>query len=260
LLAIAMTTLTLMAKISIGRQLRQIDKFLEHAFEGVKVETKILGVLAGRWAQLSLTGEDEGVATSYIMKEIGICPTTVENLSEASVLKGYITNLAKSKVELSVDIGVFKPEIVHATVPLRCLQSQLVDGRKVALKKIAELFGFCDGIPIYVKVTQLNGGETPLEAKLAENQKSVYANWRESLLDRLLVLGPAVQEVNRALDRAQLHRDVIYVETLGLFEHALTCKLGTDAAGLIPKIGRSLKTAKFAVFNSKRLEQFLNLS
>ena len=142
-----MTTLTLMAKISSGRQLRQIDKFLERVFEGLEVETKILGVVAGRWVQLTLTGEDEGVATSYVMKEIGVCPTTVENLAEASVLKGYITNLAKSKVELSVDMGVFKPEIVHATVPLRRLQSQLVDGRKVALKKIAELLGFCDDMP-----------------------------------------------------------------------------------------------------------------
>jgi hypothetical protein len=168
--------------------------------------------------------------------------------------------LAKSKVELSVDIGVFKPEIVHATVPLRCLQSQLVEGRKVALKKIAELFGFCDNLPINVKVTQLNGEEIQVEAELSENQRSVYDNWRESLLDRLLVLGPTLQEVQRTLDHAKLHRDVINVETLGLFEQALTCKLGTDAAGLIPKIGRSLRNAKFAVFNPKRLQQFLNLS
>ena len=252
-----MTTLTLMAKISSGRQLRQIDKFLERAFEGLEVKTKILGVVAGRWVQLTLTGEDEGVATSYVMKEIGVCPTTVENLAEASVLKGYITNLAKSKVELSVDIGVFKPEIVHATVPLRCLQSQLVEERKVALKKIAELFGFCEDLPINIKVTRLNGEEIQVEAELSENQRSVYDNWRESLLDRLLVLGPTLQEVQRTLDRAKLHRDVIDVETLGLFEHALTCKLGTDATGLIPKIGRNLRNAKFAVFNPKRLWKFL---
>ena len=255
-----MTTLTLLAKIKGGRQLRQLEKSLTLAFEGLEVEAKILGVVAGRWAQLALSGEDEGVATSYVMKEIGVCPTTVENLAEASVLKGYITNLAKSKLELSVDIGVFKPGIVHATVPLRCLQSQLVEGRKVALKKIAELYGFCEDMPINIKVTQLNGEEIQVEAELSDKQKSVYDNWRESLLDRLLVLGPTLQEVQRTLDHAKLHRDVIDVETLGLFEHALTCKLGTDAAGLIPKIGRSLRTAKFAVFNPKRLQQFLSLS
>lgn len=252
-----MTTLTLLAKISSGRQLRQLEKTLTLAFEGLEVEAKILGVVAGRWAQLALTGEDEGVATSYVMKEIGVCPTSLEGLTEFSVLKGYVTNLAKSKVELSVDIGVFKPEIVHATVPLRCLQSQLVEERKVALKKIAELFGFCEDLPINIKVTRLNGEEIQVEAELSENQRSVYDNWRESLLDRLLVLGPTLQEVQRTLDHAKLHRDVIDVETLGLFEHALTCKLGTDATGLIPKIGRNLRNAKFAVFNPKRLWKFL---
>jgi hypothetical protein len=44
-----------------------------------------------------------------------------------------------------------------------------------------------------------------------------------------------------------------------LLEHALTCKLGTDAAGLIPKIGRNLKNAKFAVFNPKSLRAFLKV-
>jgi hypothetical protein len=255
-----MTTLTLLAKINSGRQLKQIDKTLELAFEGLELEAKILGLVAGRWAQLSLTGEDEGVATSYVMKEIGVCPTSLENLTESSALKGYITNLAKSKMELSVDICVFKPEIVHATVPLSCLQSQLVDGRKVALKKIAELFGFCEDIPINIKITRLIGEKIQVEAELSDKQQSVYDNWRKSLLDRLLVLGPTLHEVKRTLDHAKLHRDVIDVEILGLFEHALTCKLGTDAAGLIPKIGRSLKSAKFAVFNPKRLTQFLSLS
>ena len=43
------------------------------------------------------------------------------------------------------------------------------------------------------------------------------------------------------------------MESLGLFEYALTCKLGTDAAGLIPRIGKILKTAKLTVFNPKRI-------
>lgn len=253
-----MTTLTLLVKINSGRQLKQIDKFLERTFEGLEVEAKILGLMAGRWVQLALKGEDEGIATSYVIKELGVCPTSLESLTAPSVLKGYITKLAKSKMELSVDIGVFKHEIVYATVPLKCLQSQLVDGRKIALKKIAELFSLCDDLPININVTQLNKEEIQVEAELSENQRSVYDDWRESLLDRLLVLGPTFQEIKRTLDHAKLHRDVIDVETFGLFQHALTCKLGTDATGLIPKIGRSLKTAKFIVFNPKRLHKFLN--
>ena len=74
-----------------------------------------------------------------------------------------------------------------------------------------------------------------------------------------MVLGSPLHEINMTLEHARLDRDVIDVETLGLLEHALTCKLGTDAAGLIPKIGRALKNAKFAVFNPKRLRQFLEV-
>jgi hypothetical protein len=42
-----------------------------------------------------------------------------------------------------------------------------------------------------------------------------------------------------------------------MFEHALTCKLGTDATGLIPKIGRYMRNAAFIVFNPKKIISFL---
>jgi hypothetical protein len=142
---------------------------------------------------------------------------------------------------------------------LRRLQGQLVDGRKIALKKIEELFGLCEGLPVSVKVVELNKEESRIDAELSSKQIRKYGVWRESLLDRLLVLGASLSEVEAAIERVKLKRDVIDVETLGLLEHALTCKLGTDAAGLIPKIGRTLKNARFSVFNQKTVMNFLNL-
>jgi hypothetical protein len=38
-----------------------------------------------------------------------------------------------------------------------------------------------------------------------------------------------------------------------MFEHAVVCKLGTDAAGLIPKLGRILGRAVLSVFNPRRI-------
>jgi len=254
-----MTTLVLLTKLNNNSQLGQIERTLKLAFEDLDVETKSLSTPADRWPQLTLAGEDEGIATSYVSKEIGICPVSLENISKFSVLKGYITNLAEGKEELSIDIGVLKPEIVHATIPLRHLQAQLVDGRKIALRKIAELFGLCEDLPVRVKVSSLNEDESRIDAELSTEQIEKYQVWRESLLDRLLVLGPSLDEIKMTLEHAKLDRDVIGVETLGMFEHVLTCKLGTDAAGLIPKIGRNLKNAKFAVFNPKRLREFLKV-
>ena len=158
-----------------------------------------------------------------------------------------------------MDVGVFEPKVVHAIIPLRRLQAQLMGGRKIGLGKIAELFGFCKGLPVSVKVTRLSEEESFIEAELSALQVEKYEGWRESLLDRLIVLGSSLYEVKITLDYARLNRDIISVEPLGMFEHALACKLGTDAAGLIPKIGRALKDAKFTVFNPKRLREFLRV-
>jgi hypothetical protein len=253
-----MTTLTLLAKINNDNQLKQIDKALKLAFEGLEVDTKILGAVADRWVQIALTGEDEGIATNYVIKEIGLCPSNFGNVKKFSMLNGYISNVEKNGEELWIDVGVFQPKIAHATIPLCHLQAQLVDGRKIALGKIGELFGLCEDLPVSVKVIRLNEEESHIDAELSSRQNRKYAVWRESLLDRLLVMGPSLHEIKATMEHAKLERDVIDVEPLGIFEHALTCKLGTDAAGLIPKLGRKLKTAKFAVFNPKRLRKILN--
>ena len=78
------------------------------------------------------------------------------------------------------------------------------------------------------------------------------------MLDRLIVLGSPIQEVKRTLRFTGLDRDIIGIEPLGMFEHALTCKLGTDAAGLISQVGRNLRNARFAVFNPRRIREFLS--
>jgi len=252
-----MTTLTLLTKISDNSQLNQVRKAVETLLSGLEVEINILGSVADGWVQIAFSGEDEGIAANYVIQEVGLCPGSFENVEEFSTLKGYIQKIGKN--ELIVDVGIFQPEIVYATVPLRHLQDELVDGRKIATSKIAELFAFCEGVPVNVKVNGLKGKKRLINVKLSSEQIRKYMVWRESLLDRLLVLGPSLLEVEATIEQGRIDRDVINVEPLGLFEHSLTCKLGTDAAGLIPKIGRKLKNARFAVFNPKTLRDLLSV-
>jgi hypothetical protein len=252
-----MTTLTLLTKIDNDTQLKQLDKALKLPLNGLEVEVKILGTVSNGWVQISLSGEDEGVATNYVIKEVGLCPSNFGNVKKFSTLKGYIKNIGKNRGELSVDVGVFQPKTVYATIALRHLQDQLVDGREIALRKIAELFGFCEGLPVSVTVSGLDEEKSLIDGELSSGQIGKYAVWGESLLDRLLVIGPSLHEIKAAIERAKLDRDVIDVEPLGMFEHALTCKLGTDAVGLIPKFGRMLKNARFSVFNAKTVMKFL---
>ena len=162
---------------------------------------------------------------------------------------------------MRVDVGIFEPKIIQATIPVAYLQAQLADGRKVDLKKISEAYGFQVNLPLSVKAICLNGEEDKLlEAELSTAQIEKIRLWQQSLLDRLIVLGASLSEIETVLERTRLNRDIIGTEALGLFEHALTCKLGTDAAGLIPKIGRYMRNARFVVFNPKKVSGFIGES
>ena len=249
-----MTTLTLLTKIYNTHQLKQINSTLEDLLGGLSVEATVTGTVAGRWVQLDVSGEDEGVATKLLEKEAGFCPTNLENVKKFSALKGYVTNLEKSTENLQMDIGVFEPKTVHAVVPLNHLQAHLMEGKKTSLKKLSELWGICENLPLEIKVLEVDPEQNLVEAELQATQIRKLVLWKESLLDRLLVMGAPLYEVNSAVEQEELTRDVIDVESLGMFEHALVCKLGTDAAGLIGRIGRRLRKAKFTVFNPKNLQ------
>jgi hypothetical protein len=248
-----MIKLTLLVKTHSGHQSKQIEKALNAPLGELNVEAKILDTIAEGWVQVGFEGEDENIAATYATNEFGVCPASIDSLKQMTVLKGYITDFEETSESLSVDVGVFQPKIVHATIPLHHLQTQLVESRKIPLKKIAEIYGFCEDLPLEVKVTSFGENESGIEALLSDDQVKRFQTWQASLLDRLVILGLSLQDIKNILKNERLERDIIDIEAMGLLEHALTCKLGTDAAGLIPRIGRKVRRAKFAVFNPKKL-------
>ncbi len=247
-----MTDLTLLAKIYNSHQMKQMDKILEDLIGDLSIKAKIKGTAAGKWVQLELSGEDEAVAGKLLEREIGFCPVDLAKVKKFAEVKGYVANLDKSTEELCVDIGVFEPKTVHAAIPLNHLQARLADAKKASLKQISEAWGICENLPVEVKILEVNAEENRIKAEPAKQTRK-FGLWRDSLLDRLLVIGASLAEVNSAVEQEGLGRDVIDVEALGVFEHALVCKLGTDAAGLIGRLGRRLRKARFTVFNPKKV-------
>jgi hypothetical protein len=59
---------------------------------------------------------------------------------------------------------------------------------------------------------------------------------------------------------SELDRDIVDVEPLGMFESAVVCKLGTDAVGLVPKIGRVLRNSALSVFSPRKIVELLGES
>lgn len=255
-----MPTVTLLAKVYNNSQLTFVDEFLRLTLKGLDVEAKVVGVTSHRWVQVTVSGEDEKVALHYLADEIGLCPVSLEEIKKFSAVRGRIIGMDKNGSKLCVDIGVYLPKTFDVSIPLHDLQAQLLDGRKVALKEIFGLYGFCDGLPLRIKVSYIDVEHKRIETMFSEEQLILFGEWIKSLLDRLIILGASLEEIESALKMAKCNRDVINIEPLGLFEYAVVCKLGTDAKGLIPKIGRNLRNAVFAVFNPKRVLEFLDYS
>ena len=247
-----MTILTLLVKASNPRQVTLVDDLLKAEFENLDVEVKVSVNTSNKWLQVSLSGEDEVIAINYIKKEIGTCPVTIKDIKKFSNLKGYISKIDFDNQMLNVDVGVFEPKIVRAVIPLSYLQAQFADGQNVSLKKIAEICGFQVNLPLSTKIIALpNENDDKMPAELSTEQLEKILSWQHSLLDRLIVLNAPISQIEAVLERTRLSRDVIGIERLGLFEHALICKFGTDAAGLIPRIGGYLRHSAFVVFNPR---------
>ncbi len=252
-----MTHRTLLVKARNAGQLRQIERHLKLNLEGLAVDMKTEVVGADGWVRLSLSGEDENIAMNLLRREVGFCPERLDSVARFSTVRGFVVNPAMTPDTLQVDIGVFQPETVYPRIPLRHLQAVLADGRKLALRKIAELFGFCEGLPLSVKITDVKTEEQRIDAELAADQIERFAYWRDSLLDRLVVLGATLDEAKRMTSRTGLNRDIVIIESLSALNQALTCKLGTDATGLVSEVGRNFRNARIVVFNPRGIRDFL---
>jgi len=238
--------------------IRTFEKMLSLLCKDLKASVRVRGAVNQCWVQVEVAGEDEVAALKLLDHEIGLAPISVKNVSRSSVLSGKVVNSTKSRTGLHVDIGVFEPENYCAVVSLWRLQAQLSDGMNLEFQRLAELFCLCDYMPVEVKILEgLNHERGFWEAELSEAQLSSFSGWLDSNLDRLIVLGASRSEVEGAVERARHLRDVIRIETLGPFEHMIACKLGTEAVGLIPRLGPYLRIANLVPFSARRIKQLV---
>lgn len=253
-----MPSVTLLTKVQSDHHRKLVDNFLRSALRGLKIKLRTAGKTPHGWVQLTISGDDEKIALQYLKDNIGFCPVDLEHVWRSSTAKGQVEALRKNKTGLNVDIGVTSPRVTGVMIPLHSLQAQLADGRKIALEKIVELFGLCENSSLTIEIASIDRERSYVEGIISEKQLARYKEWMKSLLDRLIVSGASLDEVMFALEATGSNRDAAKIESLGLLEHAIACKLGTDAVGLIPKMGRRLRDAHFSVFSPRKIMSFFN--
>jgi len=251
-----MAVVTLLEKVYGRRSVKEFQQTFADMCKGLNVKLRVLNCAPRGWIRLELKGEDEKVALNFLGEEVGLAPVSIRNIRIGDIIRGRIVS-SKSKLELKLDLGVYEPEMVDAILPLKHLQAQLADGKKFALKTLIELYGLYPNFPLEVKVQKLDIESELITVELSERQISLFDRWIRQALERLIVLGATKEEIEYAIKILRLSRDIYAIESLGLLEHAIICKLGTEAKGIIPKIGSKLQNAFLTRFMPMRIQQII---
>jgi len=249
-----MPTVTVLEKLYGSGSPETFERLYSSLVSGLNVQLSFAGTTDRGWIQLEVSGEDETAALSLLDREIGLAPVSLDKLKRFSVMRGKVVFSSKSEKELYVDLGVFSPKTCDAVVSEKRLCAQLADGKEVPLQELVELFCLYDNMPLEVKIVQgVEEGNKNVEAGLSEAQFSLFSRWVRCRFDRLIILGSLFYDVERAVKFSRHSRDIIKVESLGVLEQVVLCKLGTDAVGLIPKLGRYLKSSVLVPFSPKKI-------
>lgn len=254
-----MPTITLLEKLYADISRKTAESRIQASCEGLKATIKVAEITKQGWIRLDVSGEDEVAALSLLEQEFGTAPVYAKSVREGNVYSGKIVLSGRSSMEICVDVGAFLPEPMDATVSLQHLQAQLVDGKKLPLQRITRLFCFLDNFPIRILIKRIDDERKRFVAELSEEQISFISNWTDSNLERLCIFGVFSETVENAVKITGHLRDIVEIENLGMFEHVVVCKLGTDAVGLIPKLGRLMPIAVFGVFSPKEISRFVKV-
>jgi len=221
--------------------------------KGLTVQVHFAGTTEQGWILVEVSGKDQTIVLSLLNREFGLAPYSLEELKRFSLLRGRGAFSCKSENELCVDVPI-GTESLKVVISEKSLRSQLADGKKVPFKRLVELFCLVENLPFEVRITEaIENLSENVKAVLSERQISLFHNWIQYRFDRLIVLGSLVSDVEKTIKSCRLSRDVIRTESLGVLEHVVLCKLGTDAIGLIPKLGRYLKSAVLVPFSPQKI-------
>jgi hypothetical protein len=249
-----MPTVTVLEKLYGSGSPETFERLFSGLVSGLEVRLRFAGATDRGWIQLDVSGEDETAALSLIDREVGLAPASLAELQKFSVLRGKVVFSGRSEEEVYVDLGFSSEKPCDAVVSEKQLRGQLADGKEVPLRRLVELFCLYDNLPIEVKIAEDVEGESgTVEALLSDAQLYLFRSWVRSRFDRLIILGSLYSDVERAVKLSRHSRDIIRTESLGVLGQVVLCKLGTDAVGLIPKLGRYLKSAVLVPFSPKRI-------
>jgi hypothetical protein len=233
-------TATLAEKIP-PQILRQGSQFIARALNekanGLEMESDF--GQQGQWLQVRARGEDADAFLNLLKQEYGEASVARSSLEKWDVVRGFVAGAGRIGYGVYVDIGVQDPRPKDALYPLHRMRAQLADGEPRSAREILDANALVDFVPLKMIVMELEGENITVE--LDDGARDNLVSWRKYPFDRVIVVGADKAYVENAVRSSGLESDVVKVESLSLFVQSILCKIGTEAPGVIAKIGNRLR-------------------
>jgi len=214
-----------------------IGKILAARAKGLKMVSDFS--IEGQWLQIRAKGEDADAFLNLLRQEQGEAPVSRAKLEKWDIVRGFVTGAGRIGYGVYVDVGIQDPAPKDALYPLHRMRAQLADGEAKSAREILDNNALVDYVPLTMTVTEFQGENISVE--MEDEARDRIVSWRKYPFDRVIVIGADRTQAENAVRASGLQSDIVEVESLSLFVQSLVCKIGTDAPGVISKIGGRLR-------------------
>lgn len=228
---------------------------LENALLGVKGDltgsVKFEGFSRKGWTRIDIQGDDAEILLELVTRDLGLAQTDLARIDPQGTYEGIIHGEVKGNLE--VDIGIETPKLVNVRISPHALRAQLADGKLLPTGQILRDYCLHPGAKLAVRLTRVDSDTGSIDAWLADSQIERFSSWISAYMDRIQISDCYRRDIEIATKKSGIERDVVSLEPFTLTAHSVVCKLGTDAIGLIPKLGSVLKKRELHPFIPRRI-------
>jgi len=200
-----------------GKVTRSFEAMLRNDLSGLRVTYSLT---LTSWISVTVAGSEEKVAADLLVRQYG----ELRDARPGETVRAWLAGINDNGIAL--DTGCKR-------VSVPCVR--LEPFGRGTVEQIASRFGLIRCLPLQIRLV----GES--DAEFTKNQIDVLWRWKKGT-DRINVNNATRAQIHAALKRSRHARDVYAIERLGILEHSIVCKKGTDAPGLIPQIGPYLES------------------
>ncbi|MGA2240246.1 MAG: DUF2110 family protein [Candidatus Bathyarchaeia archaeon] len=220
---------------------------------GLDVSVK-LGVSANSFVNGEVQGSDSEFFIELIKRKMGLAPQNLSDVKVHDNFKAFVSGINAKRQSIEVEIGPVSTN-VKSEITREALIAQLCDGKAIPVDRVAQTYCVHEGTPILVRITSINPERRQIEAWISDDQVARFEQWRRERTHRIIAVGGSHDRLREAMRLSKADRDIIQIEELSFTANSLVCKLGTDAPGIIARIGRFVSEFRLYAFLPEKVDK-----